>query len=334
MKNVITDHRLSSFIRTMTRAIPAGSLGLAFDEDLVVEAAHLFRVATFERRYTCYHGTPTSLRIGGRSVPPTRPPLDPTPATSGMRGGSGPEVRTRPPPPATASAMPSPCEGQPSASIEACARAPARAPAAGATAVPTMSGRTNFGTLFRVVCSRWVTSNPAARIESSVGRLHSHRVTNRLSPFIRSWSRARLPSSERTCSMNRSRPVGRSTRRNSRNARGWSLTPHNTRVETAASNVSSSNGGLRPGPVGATPLAPARQPGAGGASASPAPAPSTSTTRRSGRRNGDWRRYHRQSRAPCPRRWQVFSRSAPTIPPSQPSRPCGRTSKRRICSRD
>ena len=42
--------------------------------------------------------------------------------------------------------------------------------------------------------------------------------------------------------MNSSRPPGRSTRRSSRSARGWSSTPHSTSVETATSKVSSSNG--------------------------------------------------------------------------------------------
>ena len=84
---------------------------------------------------------------------------------------------------------------------------------AGTVALPTTAGPANLGTSGSVVCSARVTVRPASRMESSVGRLQSQPTTNRLIPFMRSCERARRVSPERTCSMNRSRPPGRSTRR-------------------------------------------------------------------------------------------------------------------------
>ena len=113
---------------------------------------------------------------------------------------------------------------------------------AGTAALPTMAGLPNLGTFGSVMCSARVTVKPACWMESSVGRLQSQPTTNRLIPFMRSCERARSVSPERTCSMNRSWPPGRSTRLSSRSARGWSSTPHSTSVETATSKVASSKG--------------------------------------------------------------------------------------------
>ena len=104
------------------------------------------------------------------------------------------------------------------------------------------TGLANLGTFGIVVCSAPVTVKPASWMESRVGRLQSQPTTNRLIPFMRSCERARWVSPERTCSRNRSWPPGRSTRRSSRSARGWSSTPHRTSVETATSKVASSKG--------------------------------------------------------------------------------------------
>ena len=84
--------------------------------------------------------------------------------------------------------------------------------------VSAMSGETNGGTLFSLVCSTSVTSKPSALMEASVRRLQSQQATNRFRPFKRSCQRARPGSSERTCSMKISRPPGRRTRRSSRRA--------------------------------------------------------------------------------------------------------------------
>ena len=111
-----------------------------------------------------------------------------------------------------------------------------------AVALPTMNGLTHFGIFFAVVCSIFVTSKPPASMVLRVGRLHSQPTMNRLMPFMRSCLRASLGSAERTCSRKSRRPPGRSTRRISRSARGWSSTPQSTRVETATSKVSSSKG--------------------------------------------------------------------------------------------
>ena len=81
---------------------------------------------------------------------------------------------------------------------------------AGAVALPVMAGRTNFGTFGNIMRSACVTVKPAAWMEPSVGRLQSQPTTNRFNPFMRSCERARRRSPERTCSMNRSRPPGRS----------------------------------------------------------------------------------------------------------------------------
>ena len=81
--------------------------------------------------------------------------------------------------------------------------------AAVAVALPTMNGLTNFGTFLAVMCSIFVTSKPAASMVLRVGRLHSQPTMNRLMPFMRSCLRASLGSSDRTCSMKRSRPPGR-----------------------------------------------------------------------------------------------------------------------------
>ena len=62
--------------------------------------------------------------------------------------------------------------------------------AAGAVALPTMAGRTNCGAFGRAVCSTWATVKPAARMESSVGRLQSQHTTSRFSQFSRSCRRA------------------------------------------------------------------------------------------------------------------------------------------------
>ena len=91
---------------------------------------------------------------------------------------------------------------------------------AGVVAVPMIAGLTNFGVFGNAVCLTCMVVKPAARMESSVGRLQSQLTTSRLSQFIRSWRRARPGSADRTCSMNRSWPPGRSTRRSSRSARG------------------------------------------------------------------------------------------------------------------
>jgi mannose-6-phosphate isomerase-like protein (cupin superfamily) len=60
---------------------------------------------------------------------------------------------------------------------------------------------TNFGACGSIVCSTCVTVNPAAWMESSVGRLQSQQTTIRFSQFIRSCRRAVPGSSERRCSM-------------------------------------------------------------------------------------------------------------------------------------
>ena len=82
----------------------------------------------------------------------------------------------------------------------------------------------------------------ARPVRSELVYLQSQQTTSRLSQFIRSCRRARAGSSDRRCSMSRSRPPGRRTLRSSRRARGWSSTPHRTRVETATSKLWSSNG--------------------------------------------------------------------------------------------
>ena len=83
----------------------------------------------------------------------------------------------------------------------------ARGAATGAVALPTMAGRTNGGAFGSAVCSTWATVKPAARMESSVGRLQSQHTTSRFSQLSRSCRRLVPGSSDRTCSMNSRRPA-------------------------------------------------------------------------------------------------------------------------------
>src|SRR6185437_15506505 len=93
------------------------------------------------------------------------------------------------------------------------ARLPRHVLGYGAVATPAMAGRVKRGAFGSCVCSTLSTTNPAASIEPSVGRLHSQPTKKWLKPFIRSCRRATDGSPERTCSRKRSRPPGRSTRR-------------------------------------------------------------------------------------------------------------------------
>ena len=97
---------------------------------------------------------------------------------------------------------------------------------------------------------------------------------------MRSCLRASSGLSDRTCSMNRRRPPGRSTRRSSRRARGWSSTPQSTRVETAVSNVPSSKGRSSAGARRTVAPRACRGPCARGGATSGPLAPSSSATRR------------------------------------------------------
>src|ERR1700754_391940 len=63
-------------------------------------------------------------------------------------------------------------------------------------AVTTTAGRTNGGALGSAVCSTSTTAKPAARTDSSVGRLQSQHTTSRFSQFSRSCRRAVAGSSD------------------------------------------------------------------------------------------------------------------------------------------
>ena len=78
---------------------------------------------------------------------------------------------------------------------------------------------------------------------SIVARLQLQPSANaRHGPFSRSCHRAQRGESERTCSMNSSRPPGFRTRCTSRSAASGSGTVQRTSVETTVSNSSSANG--------------------------------------------------------------------------------------------
>ena len=139
-------------------------------------------------------------------------------------------------------------------------RRPRRRSAAGRTSAPSAASSARG----------WETVKPAASMVESVGRLQSQPTTSRFSQFIRSWKRASAGSSARTCSRKSRRPPGRSTRRASRTARGWSSTPQSTSVETTVSKVVVLERqvlGRRPQHLGQRRLLARRRAAAGGASA-------------------------------------------------------------------
>ena len=179
--------------------------------------------------------------LRGHRGQPHRQPRDVRPAVVERRGTADRRARPRPLR-RRGHAHPAGRAARGGATVGRAPSCGARGAAAGTVALPRMVGRTNGGAFGSSVCSTWVTVKPAARMESSVGRLQSQHTTSRFSQFSRSCRRAVPGSSDRRCSMNSRRPPGRSTRRSSRSARGWSSTPHRTSVDTATSKLSSSKG--------------------------------------------------------------------------------------------
>jgi len=109
-------------------------------------------------------------------------------------------------------------------------------------ACPIASGRT-IGGIARQVAVAISTSNPQARISSTVARLQRQpQAKRRQGPLSRSCQRASRAESARTCSTNSNSPSGRRTRAISSSAHCGSSSVHSTSVATIVSTEWSASG--------------------------------------------------------------------------------------------
>ena len=169
---------------------------------------------------------------------PARTCCKPSPATSAPPRPAPGRRRPPPDPPRPGGKMISGCLLRWAASRSWRSPSPPARPPPAANSVTSPGRRAASRSQYRTPkpCATPTPASPwppatASACSPAPSRTRSHHLT--------APSRA---ASAHTCSMNRSWPPGRSTRRNSRNARDWSSTPHSTSVDTATSKAWSSNG--------------------------------------------------------------------------------------------